>query len=64
MLTDADLDKIKTITKEVTRDVVKQALKPIKKDIKTIISFFDHETIRLKKRVDRIEEHLHLPPLS
>lgn len=34
----------------------------IQKDIKSIINFFDKEFLRLRKRVEKVEEHLNLPP--
>lgn len=36
----------------------------IRKDVTIIVSFFDSEYLELRKRVDRIEEHLSLPPLN
>ncbi|MCL5090635.1 MAG: hypothetical protein M1514_01350 [Patescibacteria group bacterium] len=39
-------------------------LRPIKKDIEIVIGFFNSEKIHLKKRMDRIEDHLGLPPLA
>lgn len=56
----------------------KNELTPIKKDIKSInsklnkiqndltatIDFFDKDHSKLHKRVDRIEDHLHLLPLE
>jgi len=34
----------------------------IQKDIKSIINFFDKEFLRLRKRVEKVEEHLNIPP--
>lgn len=34
----------------------------IQKDIKSIINFFDKEFLQLRKRVEKVEEHLNLPP--
>lgn len=45
---------MRTIKKDITQ---------IRKDVQTIISFFDRETLELRKRVDRIETHLGLGPL-
>ncbi len=65
MLTKSDIETLKSIL------VTKEDLKPIKndivnirKDMKVIINFFDHEYLDLRKRVERIEEHLHLPPVT
>lgn len=67
MLTKTDLSQIKKIVQEETTVVIGKKLKPIKQDIaqirndqKTIISFFDKEYLDLRKRVERIEEHLSL----
>lgn len=53
--------------REDFRQSMKTELKPLKndisqirKDIKTIVGFFDLEYLDLRKRVERIEEHLHL----
>lgn len=34
----------------------------VKKEIKIVVDFLDRENVHTQKRVDRIEEHLHLPP--
>ncbi len=39
---------------------VKSDVAQIRKDMKVIITFFDREYLELRKRVDRIEEHLGL----
>lgn len=71
MITDKDLSKIQKMT-ETVMDV---KLEPIKKELKTInkklvqlhkddemiIKFLDGDLQDTKKRVDRIESHLHLP---
>lgn len=56
-------------TREYLDKTLDNKLAPLKKDIKkikhdqnTIISFFDNQTIGLKKRITRIENHLDLPP--
>ena len=61
-------DELKNL---VTKDDLKKELYPIKKDvtqirkdIKAIIAFFDHEYLELRKRVERIEDHLNLPPFT
>ena len=68
MLTKQDLSEIqKVVQKQV--DPIKKYIKTIKTDIsqirtdiKTVINFFDKEYLEFRKRVDRIEEHLDLPP--
>lgn len=79
MLTKTDLNQIdkllvKRVDEVVTKrvdEIVTKKLKPMKedvsqirKDIKLIVSFFDREYIALRRRVERIEEHLNLAPLS
>ena len=65
MLTKSDFKEIDNI---VTKRI-KQELKPVKSDIAkmrkdVIISLFDREYVDLRKRVERIEEHLNLPPIT
>lgn len=43
---------------------IRKDIKKIKKDLTTTISFFDHEVTTLNSRMDRVESHLHLPPLA
>ncbi len=43
---------------------LKSDMTRIRKDIKTIVNFFDTEYLDLRKRVERIEEHLNLTPIS
>lgn len=71
MLDKNDLSQIKKIIQEETTTVIDKKLKPIKQDIaqirndqKTIISFFDKEYLDLRKRVEKIEEHLQLSSIS
>ncbi len=61
----------KRIVQKETRKIVREELVPIKKyiaqirnDMKTIANFFDREYLELRKRVERIEEHLYLSPIS
>ena len=44
-----------------TKADLTKALRPIRKNIKSIISLFDKEYVILRKRVKKIEEHLHFP---
>lgn len=67
MLTKTDLKDIDLVVSKRIR----QELNPVKKDViqirkdqKTIISFFDNEYLELRKRIERLEHHLNLPPLS
>lgn len=61
----------KKIVQGETRKIVKEELVPIKKDISKIrkdmneiIGFFDTEYMELRKRVERLEDHLNLPPIA
>ena len=61
-------DEVKNL---VSKDDLKKELDPVKKDItsirkdqKVIVSFFDNEYLELRKRVERLENHLSLPPIS
>lgn len=52
----------KQLKKEI--NPLKKDIKKIKSDIETVISFFDKETLKLGKRVTRVENHLGLPLIS
>lgn len=43
--------------------IVKKDIIQIRKDQKIIVNFFDHEYLELRRRVERIEEHLNLQSL-
>lgn len=45
-------------------EAIKEDITQIRKDVKTIVNFFDTEYLELRKRVERIEEHLKLSPTS
>lgn len=45
-------------------DPIKKDISKIRKDINAIIGFFDTEYLELRKRVERIEDHLNLPPIA
>lgn len=71
MLTKTDLKEIGNLLDERLDKKFKIELKPIKsdiskirKDIDAIISLFDREYVNIRQRVERIEEHLNLPPLA
>lgn len=55
MLTKDDLNQIKKIVEPIKKDVIQT-----RKDVKVLISYFDREYLELRKRIDRIEEHLGL----
>jgi len=70
MLTKKDLSEIqKIVQKEINpikNDVktIKSDISQIRNDVKTIVNFFDREYLELRKRVERIEEHLNLDQAS
>ncbi|MEK7078623.1 MAG: hypothetical protein AAB929_01005 [Patescibacteria group bacterium] len=75
MLTRDDLQAIQQIVKVEVKKEIKNGLsvglKPIykelrklRKDLNITITSFDNEIIDTRRRVDRIEDHLDLPPLQ
>ena len=70
MLTKQDLSEIqKVIQKEVEpikKDIktIKSDATQIRSDVKTVINLFDKEYLELRKKVERIEEHLNLPTIN
>jgi len=67
MLTKTDLKKIDNLLDKrfkIELKPIKSDISKIRKDIDVIISLFDREYVNLRQRVERIEEHLNLPPLS
>ena len=54
-----DLGILKTDVKTIKNDVTK-----VRRDMTTLFDFLDKDFLDLRQRVDRIEEHLGLPPLS
>ncbi len=53
-----DVQELKSDMKAVKRDTTK-----IRKDLEMVTGEFDKEQVSLKKRVDRIENHIGLTPL-
>ena len=67
MLTQDDLNQIRTIVKdEVTHETkgIKKDLKKISGQLNTTIKFFDNSWLTHEKRLDRIDSVLHLPKLD
>lgn len=70
MLTKDDLGAIQTIisneVKPIKKDVasLKKDVRKLRKDLNITITSFDREIIDTRRRVNRIEDHLHLPPLQ
>ena len=55
----SELDKIKDRLKNIEIKTNK-----IQKDLKYAVNFLDKDSLRISNRVERIEKHLKLPPLS
>lgn len=62
--------KHEIVTRSILRSELDRELKPIKQELSKIsrnlnlfIKFFDKEQVKLKKRVDRVDTHLGLPPI-
>lgn len=53
MLTNDDVQIIKKIIDPIKKDVATS-----RKDIKVLISYFDREYVELRKRIEKIEDHL------
>lgn len=75
MLTKTDLQAIDNLivkrVDEVVTKRIREEHKPIRKDISkmrkdidVMLSLFDREYVNLRSRVERIEEHLSLTPMS
>jgi hypothetical protein len=67
MLSKSDLEEIDSIfSKRIKSELkpVKEDMSQIRKDLKTVINFFDNEYLEIRKRVERLEQHLNLPPLN
>lgn len=68
MLTQNDLREIQKVvqgeTKPLTKDIktMQKDIVQIRKDTKALVGFLDREYLELRKRIDRIEEYLHLQP--
>lgn len=61
-----DVDVLKKDVSILKKDmkVIKKQINGIRQDINVIISYFERDHVRLSKRVDRIENHLRLPPIQ
>ena len=67
MLTKTDLRQIdETVAKRIKKEIapIKKDITKIRKGMNEIIGFFDNEYLELRKRIERIEDHLSLPPIS
>ena len=62
----SNIDEMRTNISNLQKDMkpIKRGLRKIKKDINTVINFFDDNIIDTKRRIDRIENHLHLSPIQ
>ncbi|MCG2685775.1 hypothetical protein L6258_00200 [Candidatus Parcubacteria bacterium] len=62
----ADVSELKSDVSVLKQDMtsVKSDTTKIRRDVSAIITFFDHEYLTLRRRIERIEEVLSLPPLT
>ena len=65
------LEEATKIIQSETRKIVQEEFKPVKQDIRKIksdinliVHTFDKDYVVLRRRVDRIEEHLQLAPMA
>jgi len=56
-------DDLKTLATKNDLKPIKSDIAKIRKDIDAMLSMLDREYVELRKRVERLEEHLNLPPL-
>jgi hypothetical protein len=63
MLTNDDLKNIDGLMVKRVQPLAQDVVK-IRKDMKTVVNFFDHEYLDLRKRIQRLEDHLGLPTIS
>lgn len=67
MLTKEDLQAIKSLISDAVirgnNSLEKKLRRAIKKESRVVINYFDREYLGLKKRVERAEDHLGLPPI-
>lgn len=65
---DMKMNLVRTLTEiRELKDRMKNleiGVRKIQKDLKYAIDFLDKEGLKITKRVDRIEEHLNLDPIS
>lgn len=70
MLTKSDLKQIQQIVQKESSPIRKDTkilrgdVSQIRKDIKTVVNYFDGEYLNLRKRTEKIEEHLNIEPAS
>lgn len=60
-----DVNELKTDVHQLKTDVhyLKKETKYIRRDMNMIVRFFDNDIHGIRKRVDRLEDFLHLPPI-
>ncbi len=67
MLTKNDISQIRIVVREEIQTetrTIKKDVKHIKNKLDETIKFFDGEVTHLRRRTDRIENHLDLPKLE
>lgn len=62
MLTTDDLDQIKNLLTPLEKDIkdIKKRVKKTEKTVDVVIDLFDKDIVTVRKRVDKIEDHLNL----
>jgi Skp family chaperone for outer membrane proteins len=63
----AELEPVrKEVAKQIKEEIlpIREDITHIRKDIKTIVNYFDREYLTLRNRIERIEQHLGLHPIS
>jgi len=63
---DKRLSQVEKVVQKTAKDIkeMKEDLHIVKQDISYMSRTFDDAIIDTKRRVDRIDDHLHLPPLQ
>ena len=61
-----DVNQLKTDVHELKIDVkhLKRESRNLRMDLNLVVKFFDNDITGIRKRVDRLEDYLRLPPLS
>ena len=63
-LTQNDLSAIGTLMDQKLDQTEKKIIKQMKQETKAIVNFFDKEYLGHDKRIKRLENRLHLPPIA
>ena len=62
----SELNPVKSGISNITNDIlsIKKDIVQVRKDQKIIVNAFDRDYLDLRERIERLESHLELPPLS